>query len=296
MNTLGWFLVPVVCVSLTSPLVAQVVDSQQAMHQRIMALYDFHPHAVTDAAREQKSNEMDAFWNEVKQHRQTDLPLLRAELSNPQTPGFFRMDGAQLLLSLSSSPADQALAATAMSTADLSDVTPSAYFYSIHQLSMKGVDTTAASLHILDDPNFVVSVPQHAMVLRPPDCLLFLVLPVDPSKWLTAVSQKIAAAKSPDLQQALVTLVFYAQTPESDRILDSIASNVSLPESARKAAANWKQAAKEAYKHKVDVPGDEAQIREARRQRLNAVSDEAIDDVQEMTVRIIQLRHATAGS
>jgi len=265
------------------------------MHQRIMALYDFHPHAVTEAIREQKSNEMDAFWSEVKQHPDRDLPLLRAELANPHAPTFFHMDGAQLLLSLSSSPADQALAVSAMSTADLSDVTPSAFFYSIHELSMKGVDTTAAALHTLDDPSFVVYVPQHAMTLHAPDCLLFLLLPVDPSKWLTAVSRKIAVTKSPESAQALVTLIFYAQTPERDRILDSIANNASLPESVRKEAARRKQVANEAYKHKLDVPGDETQVREARRQRLNAVSDEAIDDVQEMTVRLVQLRHPHAA-
>lgn len=181
-----------------------------------------------------------------------------------------------------------------MSTADLSDVTPSAYFYSIHQLSMQGVDTTAAALHVLDDPTFIVSVPQHAMTLHTPDCL-FLLLPIDPSKWLSAVSQRIAVTKEPESLKALVTLVFYAQTPESDRLLDSIASNTALPDSARKQAADWKKAANEAYKHKVDVPGEEAQVREARRQRLNAVSDEAIDDVQEMTLRLVQLRHPRAA-
>lgn len=292
MNPLRRLQIPVaLSVFLTSSLAAQGIDSQQAMHQRIIAVYDFHPHTVTDAIREQKSNEMDAFWNEVQQHQQVDLPFLRAELTNPQAPAFFHMDGAQLLLSLSSSPADQALAVSAMSTADLSDVTPSAYFYSIHELSMKGVDTTAAALHVLDDPSFVVYVPQHAMTLHAPDCLLFLLLPVDPSKWLSAVSQKLAATKSSEAQRALVTLIFYAQTPESDRVLDTVASSAYLPDAVRKTAGNWKQAANEAYKHKVDVPGDEAQVREARRQRLNAVSDEAIDDVQEMTLRLVQLRH-----
>jgi hypothetical protein len=182
-----------------------------------------------------------------------------------------------------------------MSGADLSDVTPSDYFYSIHQLSMQGNDTTAAALHIFDDPNFVVHVPQHAMTLHASDCILFLLLPVNPSKWLNSVSQRIATTKDTDTLQALLTLVFYAQTPESDRVLDSIAANVSLPAPARRRAADWKQAGAEAYKRKVDVPGDEAQVREARRQRLNAVSDEAIDDVQEMTIRLVQLRHPRAG-
>jgi len=297
MNTFRRLLIPVVLsASLIPPSIAQHIDSQQAMHQRVMALYDFHPHTVTDAVRAQKSDEMDAFWNEVKQYQQAELPLLRVELANAQVPSFFRMDGAQLLLSLSSSPADRALAVSALSTADLSDVTPSAYFYSIHQLSMQGTDTTAAALHILDDPTFTVPVPQHAMTLRPPDCLLFLLLPVDPSKWLSAVSQRLSSTKDVDTVKALVTLVFYAQTPESDRVLDSIASNTTLSDSARKRAMDWKKSANDAYALEVNVPGDEAQVREARRQRLNAVSDEAIDDVQEMTVRLVQLRHPHSAS
>ena len=296
MNCLRRLLVPVLLsASLTQPLLAQHIDSQRAMHQRVMALYDFHPKTVTSAVRAQKSNDMDAFWNEVKQYPQADLPLLRAELANAHLPSFFRMDGAQLLLSLSSSPADRALAASAMSTADLSDVTPSAYFYSIHQLSMQEVDTTAAALHILDDPTFIVSVPQHAMTLHASDCLLFVLLPIDPSKWLSAVSRRIAVAKEPESLKALVTLVFYAQTSEGDRLLDSIAHNTALPDTARKQATDWKRAANEAYKHKVDVSGNEAQVREARRQRLSAVSDEAIDDVQQMTIRLVQLRHPHAA-
>ena len=281
--------------ALAYPATAQLIDSQQAMHQRVVSLYNFHPHSVTDAVRDEKSQQMDAFWNEVKEHKDSDLPLLRSELANGQAPSFFLMDGAQLLLSLSSSPADQELALKAMSAADLSDVTPAAYFYSIHQLSMQGADTTAAALHMFDDPNFVVYVPQHAMTLHASDCILFLLLPVDPSKWLNAVPQRIVTTKDTNALKALVTLIFYAQTPESDRVLDSIAANASLPEPARKQAAEWKQAANEAYKQKVDVPGDELQIREARRQRLNAVSDEAIDDIQEMTIRLVQLRHPHAA-
>lgn len=288
-------IVVVVCASLAQLAAAQLISSQQGMHQRVVTLYDFHPNAVTDAVRAEKSRQMDAFWNEVKDHKDADLPLLRSELANPQAPSFFRMDGAQLLLSLSSAPADQELAVKSMSAADLSDVTPFAYFYSIHRLSMQGADTTAAALHIFDDPNFVVYIPQHAMTLHPSDCILFLLLPVDPSKWLNSVSHRIATTKDIDTLQALVTLVFYAQTPESDRVLNSIAANASLPEPARKRAADWKRAATEAAKHKVDVLGNEAQVRDARRQRLNAVSDEAIDDVQEMTIRLAQLRHPYEG-
>ncbi len=95
-----------------------------------MSLYDFHPLTVTDAVRTEKSRQMDAFWNEVKEHKETDLPLLRSELAIPEAPAVLPYGRRRSsLLSLSSAPADQALAVKAMSGADLSDVTPSAYFY-----------------------------------------------------------------------------------------------------------------------------------------------------------------------
>ena len=42
---------------------------------------------------------------------------------------------------------------------------------------MEGVDTTLASLHILDDPTFAVPVPQHAMTLDHGMSLVYLLLP-----------------------------------------------------------------------------------------------------------------------
>src|ERR1700761_9087763 len=98
------FIIAAFAACLSHHCTAQLIDSQQAMHQRVMTLYDFHPRTVTDAVRAEKSQQMDAFWSEVKDHKESDLPFLRSELANPQAPPFFRMDGAQLLLSLSSSP------------------------------------------------------------------------------------------------------------------------------------------------------------------------------------------------
>jgi len=275
----------------STPVTAQTGDTQQQMHTRVMALYNFSPHKISDAERQKKSDEMDAFWNDVKSSPSTKLPLLRVELKTPGEPAFFYQDGSELLLSLSHDKADGQLAADAMAKADLADVTPSAYFYGVHALSMQGIDTTAASLHILDDPQFVVPVPQHAMTLNKPDCLMFLLLPVDSSKWMAGARSRFADSKDEATRSALLTLFFYSQTQDGDTALRSAATDATLSADLRKEASGYLQNEREALTLKTGLTEtNENNLRAERTSRLGAVSDEAMDDVQQMTARLIQLR------
>jgi hypothetical protein len=178
-----------------------------------------------------------------------------------------------------------------MAKADLVDVTPSAYFYGLHALSMQDIDTTAASLHILDDPRFVVYVPQHAMTLKAADCLMFLLLPLDSSYWMATARSDFAASKDEAARSALLTLFFYSQTPDGDAMLKGTAIDPHLSADLRKQAAGYLQNEKEALTIRTGLTeSNETNLRAARKQRLGAVSDEAMDDVQQMTARLIQLR------
>jgi hypothetical protein len=261
------------------------------MHKRVMGLYSFSPHKVTDAERKIKSGEMDAFWDEVKQHQTSELPMLRIELKDASNPAFFMQDGSALLLSLSKDPADGAIAVNAMAHADLSDVQPPAYFYAVHSLSVNGVNTTKAALHVLDDPKFTVYVPQHAMTLDQGSCLVYLLLPVDEKLWMEAARQRFATEKDVTAQKSLLSLFFYSQTNEGDSVIRETANDPSKDEVVRKEAKKYIDDAKAALKAKADVKGTEASLREARRKRLAAVSDEAVGEMQEMTARLIQLRN-----
>ena len=272
---------------------AQSITTQDAMHSRVVALYNFSPHTISDTARATKSKEMDAFWDIVKANPQVELPLLRKELADPSDPAFFMVDGSTLLLSLSHARPDEDLAAAAMARSDLKDVDSGAYFYAIHALSMDGVDTTAPAMHVLDDPNFAVIVPQHALTLDQGSVLMYLLLPVDQAKWIGAARSRFASEKSDVAAKSLLSLFFYTQTKEGDAALAAAATDPSKNASVHANAKEYQKDVLEARKAKYDVTGSEATIREDRRKRLGAVSDEAIDDVQEMTGRIIQLRSQT---
>jgi hypothetical protein len=274
----------------TGTAMGQAIQTQAEMHARVAALYNFSPHTLDDAGRAAKSAEMDKFWGAVKADPAHMLPLLRTELLTTSNPRFFMEDGSELLTSLSKDPGDMQIAADAHALTDLADVQPAAYFYWVHQASMQGIDTTRAALHILDDPKFAVPVPRHAMMLNQAMSLVYLLIPVDSAKWMDAARARFKAEKSEPAQLALLELFFYAQTKDGDAALETTAHDPGVSENIRKAALQHQQDVKNVLASKHAVKGTEASIREARKKRLAAVSDEAIDDVQDMTAELMIVR------
>jgi hypothetical protein len=267
-----------------------IPQTQSEMHARVLSLYDFHPSKVSDAERKTKSAEMDVFWNEMKATPETTLPLLRTELRDPSTPNFFLTDGTQLLLSLSKTRPDEELVASVLPAVDLADTQSSSYFYEVHSLACDGIYVTAAALHILDDPKFYVAVPQHAMGLDQRMALMYVLLSMKEELWVKPAEDRFASEKDSDAKLALVTALSYAQTDEADAELKRIAADSSQPDALGRQAQNLLDEAQKTAKSLLPIKGTIAEIREKRRLRLRAVSDEAIDDVQWMTRKIVQLR------
>ena len=270
---------------------AQASSTQAQMHAKVVALYSFSPHSVTDQVRTAKSAEMDAFWAEVKASPAALLPQLRVELQDSSDPPFFMADGAELLSSLSKETADQQLAADAFARCDLADIQSRAYFYSVHSESMQGIDTTRAGLHVLDDPTFAVVVPQHAMTLDQTMSAVYLLLPLPADLWFGAMEKRFAAERDLEARKTMLWLAFYAQTGAADAFLKRVANDPAQAEAIRAEAHRHLQDEQDVLRSKLKVSGTESSIREKRRQRLGQVSDEAIDDIQKMTAELISLRN-----
>ena len=267
-----------------------IPQTQRDMHARVFAVYDFHPSKVSDADRQAKSKQMDDFWNVLKATPQTTLPLLRGELRDSSNPAFFFFDGSELLLSLSKSREDEELVATALPRVDLADVHSRSYFYTTHDLACDGVDVTAAALHTLDRSDFSVIVPEHAMTLDRRTALMYLLLSMKEDLWVKPAEERFTREVDHEAKLALVDVFSYAQTDEADAELVRIAADGSQPQEVRDEAKRLLEEARKTASSWFPVMGTVAGIREQRRQRLRAVSDEAMDDVQEMTRKIVELR------
>lgn len=295
-----WGVIAFVC---TSAVVAagqslrtrNIPQTQQQMHARVMELYGFHPSKLNPPEIQKKSGEMDIFWNEIKASPEITLPLLRAELRDPSSPSFFSFDGSQLLLSLSKTKPDEALVAASVPRVDLPDVQSTSYFYLVHNLACDGIDVTAAALHTLDRPGFSVPVPQHAMVLDQRVTLMYLLLSMDEKLWTRAAEDRFRHEKDEKNKQALLNALYYAQTDDSDRFIAQIASDPSQSPALRKEAQDFEKSSNDLAKSWLPVLGSVNDLRALRRQRLRAVSDEAIGDVEWITRKITQKRAKAAA-
>ena len=264
------------------------------MHAQVMSLYSFHPSKLSSVERSKKSAEMDYFWNQAKLDPEKSLPLLRVELKQAPAGSFFLTDGSELLLSLSRATSDRELAAASLAKADLNDTQSDAYFYAVHNLAVEDINVTDAALHILDDSRFIVSVPQHAMTLNQSIALMYLLLSMQGDAWIKPAKERFAKEKNTGAMLSLVSAFGYAQTDEADAALKRIAEEPSYPDAVRREAREILDEGHKATKGGMKIKGTIAEIREQRRQRLRAVSDEALVDVQWMTRRIAQLRAVPA--
>jgi hypothetical protein len=203
--------------------VRSIPQTQAEMHIRVEALYNFHPSTLSDAGRAEKSAEMDSFWGDIKGNTDKTLPLLRVELRDAPSGSFFLTDGSQLLISLSKAPVDEQLAADALARTDLRDTQSGLYFFAVHSLACDGANTTAAAMHILDQPGFHVSVPQHAMILDESMALMYVLLSMKDDVWVKPAEERFSKEKDVNAKLALVSAFSYAQTDEADAELGRIA-------------------------------------------------------------------------
>jgi len=219
------------------------------------------------------------------------LPLLRVELRDPKDPPFFLFDGTALLLSLSKSSDDQHIAAAALAGTDLKDVTRRSYLNQVHALAISGADVTRAALHMLDDPKFGVFLPEHgAYRLDQPKCLLEALLPLPTQVWLPRVMKRLKIEADIHAKKTLLLLHYYAQTDEADQAIRGTAANDGERKEIRDYATSIVEHERTLGIGSHPSMAAENQLREERRKRMFGMSDEAIDDADELTDKIAKAR------
>jgi hypothetical protein len=262
------------------------------LHHEILQVYDFQPHALSSAQIAQKSAALDQFWSKAKTQSAIYIPGLRKELSDFSNPPFFLYDGSKLLLSLSPAPSDRKLVLAAISHSDLRDVQFRDYFMLVHSMADEGEDTTTASFHILEEPKFQVFIPQHALTLGQDTCLIYMLLPTNQDFWIHRAIERLGTETDLTAQKSLLLLLFYAQMPEADRAIIGFSNDATKPQAAKTYAnelIHRKDGVSAADRAAVLLTSEES-LRQARRERMKAVSDEALDDLDTYTAKIIAKR------
>jgi hypothetical protein len=273
-------------------LIASSAGQSASIHQQIQQTYDFQPHLLSHQQITEKSAALDQLWTRAKAERSLYIPALRQELGDFKNPTFFLYDGSTLLLSLSDTPADRKIALAAMARCDLRDVQAKDYFLQVHRMASLNENTTAAAFHILEQPKFTVFIPQHVLTLGQNYALIYLLLPRDQDYWLQPAVERLKIERDETAQKSLLLLLWYAQTDAADRAVSVFAGDANKPSASQTYARE--------LVHRKDKIGSkertqasdstEASLRQKRRERLKAVSDEALIDLDDYTLMLIAKR------
>lgn len=136
-------------------------DRCAAINQAKTRTYGFHPPALTKAERQQKTTQMDEFWNLVKSSGRSGLECVRQLMARETTDTYFLFDGASLLTDLDKSGASDPAILDGLTRTDMKDVAPDGYVHLCLQLSKRTVDTGPAVKKYLHTQNVTVYLPQH---------------------------------------------------------------------------------------------------------------------------------------
>jgi len=270
----------------------QDTTSTSDLHAEIQSIYSFQPHTLSHDQTMQKSAVLDKFWTKAKSQREVYVPGLRRELADFTNPPFFLFDGSMLLMSLSKDPADRKVILAAVARSDLRDLQWKDYFLLVQSMAAQGEDTSAAAFHILTEPKFQVFIPQHSLTLAQDYCLIYMLLPTNQDFWVKPAVERLHGEKDMTVQRSLLLLLWYAQTADSDKAIADFATDSGMSP-ASKAYATGLAHRKDSADMKVgaaDLLASEESLREARRERMKVVSDEALYDLDSYTAKIIAKR------
>jgi hypothetical protein len=276
-----------------SLLLASSATSQSApIHQQIQQTYNFQPHLLSNQQITEKSTALDQWWTKAKKERSQYIPALRQELGDFKNPIFFLYDGSMLLLSLSDTPIDRKIALAAMARCDLRDVQAKDYFLQVHRMATLSEDTTAAAFHVLEQPKFTVFIPQHVLTLGQNYVLIYLLLPTDQDYWLQPAMDRVKTERDETAQKSLLLLLWYAQTDAADQAMSAFAGDASKPSASRTYARELVHRKDKIGSKEQTQASDstEASLRQKRRERLEAVSDEALIGLDDFTLMLIAKR------
>jgi hypothetical protein len=252
----------------------------QLLHADIQRIYNFEPHKLSSAEREAKSKLVDEFWAKVSREKSKYLPALRMELNDTTNSPFFLYDGSHLLLSLTKTKNDYALALSAMSQVSLADIDLGDYVQTMNSFAGKGLNTTSAALKIIPIDSYRAYLPAHALTLDKGLSLRFMLLPIKSEWYLNRVIEALATVRDDQTVNQILDFLFYTCTCQGDAVIARYATDKNQPKVVRKQAAllvEWNKVKRH------DNPAKYVSLRNKRQTALSRVSEEALSELDEVS-------------
>jgi hypothetical protein len=294
------FLTCVLCVGISAANAQSINDARAD----IRATYDFEPSTMTFDEQAHRAPALSALWNRYPNRPEVYAAALRAELQDGANRELLYCDGGMLLLAQSREQHDQALGLTSIQKCSLAEIQHTPYFYTMHSLAVRGIDTFDLQVRILSKPKYSVFIVQHALSLGQDYAFLYPLLVQDESTYVPRLLARLADERDDVARRSLVRALWYAATPEAESAIRAIATDPAPGSPAKDDARKLLEKLKFVRQLK---PSDsslariraavgatqkttQGELRAKRRARMRSISDEALHDLEAYTALIYYAR------
>lgn len=283
---------------------AQTIESAQA---DIRSTYAFDPSKMTFDEQASRAPSLSALWGRFAKAPEVYREALRALLRADGGTELLYCDGGMLMLSKTVDAEDHSLGLKSIGRCSLAEIQHTPYFYTLHALAVRGVDTFNLQLRILEKPKYSVFIVQHALSLGQDYAFLYPLLVQEEAKYVTRLIERLRVEREATAQKSLVRALWYAATQDAESALRAFATSPAASVSAREDATKLLAGAAQARSWKAGDPTlkrilsnlnmktaePEADLRSKRRARMRSISDEALYDLEAYTALIYR---ATKGT
>ena len=119
-----------------------------------------------------------------------------------------------------------------------------------------------------------------------------MLLPTDQNFWIQPAIERLHSENDVTAQKSLLLVLWYAQTSDADKVIEEFSTNPGKPEASKTYAVELihREGSVPLKVRAAALTTSEESLRQARRERLKAVSDEALYDLDSYTAKIIAKR------
>ncbi len=266
----------------------------------IQNTYNFDPSKLSFEEQAKRAPTLSALWDRYDKTSDVYRDALRTALKTPGARELLYCDGGMQLLAKSKLPEDLNPGLQSISKCGLAEIEHTPYFYTMHALASRGIDTLDLQFRILAKQKFSAYIVAHALNLGQDYAFIYPLLVQDESKYVPRLAERARIEKDPTASATLTKALFYAATSQAESALKSLASGASYAPATRNSAAKMVEQAtfirslvasdsnirKLSELIGMDNSAGETELRSKRRARMRSISDEALIELDAYTAFI----------
>jgi hypothetical protein len=281
---------------------AQAATAADKAGRDIVKTYAFDPTRMSIEDQEKKVQGLADLWSRFHDNPDDYLPAMRKLLAKQGNTEMLYCDGGMLLLDEATQPADKTLGLQSISKCSLFEIEQAGYFYTLHKEALDGTDTLELQFKMLSKPNFQVYDSLHNLTLDQDFAFVYPLLVQDESRYFNRLADRLKIEQDTTARQTLLAAIYYAATPESEKTLNTVADDKSLPPAVRLRAQVFLKRIADMRKIEPDkiyewmkqnrfdlsTTASENDLRTARRNRMRDISHDALRELDIYTLLIYQ--------